>query len=101
MTDLRGKLCSAATRLAKSIKYGSAGTIEYLVDNKTGDFFFLEMDTRLRVEHGITELCYDVGLVEIMLKQADAQLRGEEGPSAQLLQSMQPVEPSGSAMKLE
>ncbi|MCJ1304484.1 hypothetical protein MMC08_007296, partial [Hypocenomyce scalaris] len=68
---LREKLGSAAVSLAESIEYGSAGTIEYLVDDKSGDFFFLEMNTRLQVEHGITELCYSVDLVEMMLRQAD------------------------------
>lgn len=99
MLDLRQKLCSAAVRLAESIKYGSAGTIEYLVDDKTGDFFFLEMNTRLQVEHGITELCYDVDLVEFMLRQADAELRGEGGLSALTLQSMQPGDPNGFAIE--
>ncbi|KAI4120749.1 MAG: hypothetical protein LQ338_006790, partial [Usnochroma carphineum] len=97
--DLREKLCSAAVRLAESIKYGSAGTIEYLVDDKTCDFFFLEMNTRLQVEHGITELCYDVDLVELMLRQADAQLRGQGGLSASALQSIQPGEPAGFAIE--
>ncbi|KAI4171761.1 MAG: hypothetical protein LQ343_004012 [Gyalolechia ehrenbergii] len=97
--DLREKLCSAAVRLPELIRYGSAGTIEYLVDDKTGDFFFLEMNTRLQVEHGITELCYDVDLVELMLRQADAQLRGEGGLSALALQSMQPSEPTGFAIE--
>jgi urea carboxylase len=39
---------------------------------ETADFFFLEMNTRLQVDHGITEMCYKVDLVELMLKQADA-----------------------------
>ncbi|KAL8720549.1 MAG: hypothetical protein Q9225_002595 [Loekoesia sp. 1 TL-2023] len=97
--ELREKVCSAAVRLAESTKYGSAGTIEYLVDDKTGDFFFLEMNTRLQVEHGITELCYNVDLVELMLRQADAQLRGEGGLSALALQSIQPGEPTGFAIE--
>ncbi|KAL8630287.1 hypothetical protein Q9189_003994 [Teloschistes chrysophthalmus] len=98
--DLRERLCSAAVRLAESIKYGSAGTIEYLVDDKSGDFFFLEMNTRLQVEHGITELCYDVDLVELMLRQADAQLRGEGGLSELTLHSLQPKDPSGFAIEV-
>ncbi|KAL8698767.1 MAG: hypothetical protein Q9201_006398 [Fulgogasparrea decipioides] len=97
--DLREKLCSAAVRLAELIRYGSAGTIEYLVDDRTGDFFFLEMNTRLQVEHGITELCYDVDLVELMLRQADAQIRGEGGLSALTLQSLQPGDPTGFAIE--
>ncbi|KAL8962700.1 MAG: hypothetical protein Q9193_000931 [Seirophora villosa] len=96
---MREKLCAAAVRLAESIRYGSAGTIEYLVDDKTGDFFFLEMNTRLQVEHGITELCYNVDLVELMLRQANAQLQGEGGISASALQSMQPREPTGFAIE--
>ncbi|PSK51622.1 Methylcrotonoyl-CoA carboxylase subunit alpha, mitochondrial [Elsinoe australis] len=95
----RDKLCSAAVRLAESIKYGSAGTVETLVDDKTGDFFFLEMNTRLQVEHGITELCYNVDLVELMIKQADAELAGSGGLEASYLQSLQPKEPSGHAVE--
>jgi urea carboxylase len=97
--ELRKKLGEAAVRLAESINYGSAGTIEYLVDDKSGDFFFLEMNTRLQVEHGITELCYDVDLVELMLKQADAQLAGKHGLDGKMLKEMQPSGPTGSAIE--
>ena len=86
-------------RLAESIKYGSAGTIEYLVDDKTGDFFFLEMNTRLQVEHGITELCYDIDLVQLMLEQADVELGGRGGLDAEKLKSLQPVGPKGAAIE--
>ncbi|KAH3968073.1 hypothetical protein HBH51_132830 [Parastagonospora nodorum] len=96
---LREKLGDAAVRLAESIKYGSAGTIEYLVDDKSGDFFFLEMNTRFQVEHGITELCYNVDLVELMLKQADAQLTGKGGLDGSALKQLQPSKPSGSAIE--
>ena len=65
--------------LTELINYRSAGTVEFLVDDQTGDFFFLEMNTRLQVEHGITELCYDVDLVVLMLRQADYQLAGQGG----------------------
>lgn len=96
---LREKLCGAAVRLAESIEYASAGTIEYLVDDKTADFFFLEMNTRLQVEHGITELCYDVDLVRLMLEQADAQLLGNGGIEAEKLKSLQPSQPKGAAIE--
>ncbi len=97
--ELREKLGSAAVRLAESINYGSAGTIEYLVDDETGDFFFLEMNTRLQVEHGITELCYDVDLVELMLRQADAELSGKKGLKKDELKKMQPTAPKGAAIE--
>ncbi|KAJ1708618.1 hypothetical protein G4B11_001102 [Aspergillus flavus] len=96
---LRESLGDAAVRLAESIKYGSAGTIEYLVDDETGAFFFLEMNTRLQVEHGITELCYGVDLVELMLKQADAQLSGTKGLEVAFLTGITVDAPSGAAIE--
>ena len=68
---LREKMLSAAVNYASQLKYKSVGTVEFLVDDETADFFFLEMNTRLQVEHGITELCYGVDLVHLMLRQAD------------------------------
>ncbi|KAH3255526.1 hypothetical protein KXW23_009426 [Aspergillus fumigatus] len=96
---LRKSLGEAAVRLAESIKYGSAGTIEYLVDDETGAFFFLEMNTRLQVEHGITELCYGLDLVELMLNQADAQLSGKNGVEASFLEALPVETPSGAAIE--
>lgn len=98
-SGLREKLGEAAVSLAQSIKYGSAGTVEYLVDDKSGDFFFLEMNTRLQVEHGITELCYDVDLVKLMLQQADAQLGGKGGLAEEHIKSLQPSKPAGVAIE--
>jgi acetyl/propionyl-CoA carboxylase alpha subunit len=57
------------------------------------------MNTRLQVEHGITELCYDVDLVELMLKQADAQFTGKGGLSGDYLKSLQPKTPQGHAIE--
>ncbi|KAB8230128.1 bifunctional urea carboxylase/allophanate hydrolase [Aspergillus alliaceus] len=96
---LRGSLSDAAVRLAESINYSSAGTIEYLVDDESGAFFFLEMNTRLQVEHGITELCYGVDLVELMLRQADADLSGRKGLEAAFLTSIPVDGPSGFAIE--
>lgn len=83
--ELRQKLYTAARSLAESVDYGSAGTLEFLVDDETGDFFFLEMNTRLQVEHGITEAVYDVDLVGLMLRQADSQLAGAGGLNAEAI----------------
>ncbi|KAI1759909.1 AHS2-domain-containing protein [Hypoxylon sp. FL1150] len=97
--ELRSNLLSSALTLAKVIKYTSAGTIEFLVDDETGDFFFLEMNTRLQVEHGITELCFDVNLVALMLRQASYQFSGLPGiPLAELL-GLQTKSPKGAAIE--
>lgn len=57
------------------------------------------MNTRLQVEHGITELCYGVDLVQLMLRQADAELAGRGGISAETLKEMQPSGPKGAAIE--
>lgn len=57
------------------------------------------MNTRLQVEHPITEACYDIDLVELMLKQADAQLAGHGGLSADYLKSLQRTGPFGAAIE--
>lgn len=62
--DVRLKMGEAAIRAAKQINYIGAGTIEFIFDNKTKDFFFMEMNTRLQVEHPITELTLSVDLVK-------------------------------------
>lgn len=72
--ELRQKLYEASQLLGQAINYSSAGTVEFLVDDMTGDFFFLEMNTRLQVEHGITELRFDIDLVELMLQLASGPL---------------------------
>ncbi|KAH7129878.1 putative urea amidolyase [Dactylonectria estremocensis] len=100
--ELRAKLTASAVRLAESLKYGSAGTVEYLVDDHTGDFFFLEMNTRLQVEHGITEMCYGVDLVELMFRQADCELGGKGGLETVELEALQQrcLEPKGHAIEV-
>ncbi len=70
-----------------------------MVDDKSGDYFFLEMNTRLQVEHGITELCYGVDLVKLMLMQADAELAGKGGINHEELKSLQPASPKGAAIE--
>jgi acetyl/propionyl-CoA carboxylase alpha subunit len=67
--ETRKGLFEAALSLVKSVKYRSAGTLEFLVDAK-GEFFFLEMNTRLQVEHPVTELVTGVDLVWAQITQA-------------------------------
>ncbi|KJA16224.1 hypothetical protein HYPSUDRAFT_147969 [Hypholoma sublateritium FD-334 SS-4] len=71
---LRERMCEVAVELARSINYDSAGTVEFLVDEATAEFFFLEMNTRIQVEHPVTEEIHSgLDLVELMVNQAIAQ----------------------------
>ena len=71
---LREEMGAAAIKLAKKIKYFSAGTVEFLMDDKTGEFWFLEVNTRLQVEHPVTEEVTGIDLVYEQIKIA----RGDE-----------------------
>ncbi|MDB5467885.1 MAG: urea carboxylase, partial [Phenylobacterium sp.] len=66
----RAALVDAAVRLASAVNYRSAGTVEFLYDSDRDDFFFLEVNTRLQVEHGVTEQVTGVDLVEWMIRGA-------------------------------
>ena len=82
---MRKKLCDCATNAVRSIGYYSAGTMEFLLD-KHGDFFFMEMNTRIQVEHPVTEMITGVDIVkeqiriaageELRYKQKDIKIRG-------------------------
>ncbi len=63
----RAGLHDAAVKLATAVDYTSAGTVEFIVDDETGDYFFLEMNTRLQVEHPVTEEVTGLDLIELML----------------------------------
>ena len=66
----RAALHAAAVKLGESVSYRSAGTVEFIYDADRGDFFFLEVNTRLQVEHGVTELVTGMDLVEWMARLA-------------------------------
>lgn len=71
---VRSRLLETAVRLAEAVGYRSAGTVEYVLDAVTGEFYFLEVNTRLQVEHGVTEEVTGIDLVEWMLKCAAGEL---------------------------
>ncbi len=68
--DLRSQLYTAAVKLGKAVNYRSAGTVEFIVDADSQEFYFLEVNTRLQVEHGVTELVGNIDLVEWMVRLA-------------------------------
>lgn len=72
-SDLRKKITDSAIAIAKAVNYENAGTVEFIVDNKTGEFYFLEMNTRLQVEHPVTEMVTKMDLVKEQINIANGQ----------------------------
>ncbi|HEY6096181.1 MAG TPA: urea carboxylase [Gallionellaceae bacterium] len=81
--EVRTALLQTAVRLGKALDYQSAGTVEYIVDAVSGAFYFLEVNTRLQVEHGVTEEVTGIDLVEWMVRQAAGDLPALESFSIQ------------------
>lgn len=76
--EVRNDIKNAAKRLTAMVGYRSAGTVEFLFDNEENKFYFLEVNTRLQVEHGVTEEVVNVDLVEWMVKEACGELKDLE-----------------------
>ncbi|PAV46900.1 urea carboxylase [Pseudomonas sp. HAR-UPW-AIA-41] len=85
-------LCAAAIKLAKAVSYRSAGTVEFVYDSEAERFYFLEVNTRLQVEHGVTEQVWGVDLVRWMIELA----AGDLPPLSELGKGL---EPSGHAIQ--
>jgi len=69
--ELREEICEAAVRIGKQIGYENAGTVEFLLDQDHGRFYFLEMNTRIQVEHPVTEMISGIDLVKEQFRVAD------------------------------
>ncbi len=77
VTDaVRHSLHDTAVRLVEAVNYRNAGTVEFVYDQKSAQFYFLEVNTRLQVEHGVTEQIYGIDLVEWMIRLAANELDG-------------------------
>jgi len=87
--EIRAKMAETAIKAAKAINYRNAGTIEFLLDSD-GNFFFMEMNTRLQVEHPVTEMVCNYDLVELQLRVAAGEALPIEGDL---------VEPNGWAIE--
>ena len=86
------ELCAAAIKLAKAVSYRSAGTVEFVYDSEAARFYFLEVNTRLQVEHGVTEQVWGVDLVRWMIELA----AGDLAPLSELAKGLKP---SGHAIQ--
>ena len=91
-TGMAEELCAAAIKLAKAVSYRSAGTVEFVYDSEAARFYFLEVNTRLQVEHGVTEQVWGVDLVRWMIELA----AGDLAPLSELAKGLKP---SGHAIQ--
>ena len=64
---LRQEICESAVKIAKAVNYNSVGTVEFLFDLDSSKFYFIEMNTRIQVEHPVTEMITGIDLIELQL----------------------------------
>jgi urea carboxylase len=88
--QVRAKLHAAAVALGRQVNYTSAGTVEFIYDPTRAEFYFLEVNTRLQVEHPVTEAVFGIDLVEWMIRQA----AGED-----VLTGKEDLKPKGAAIE--
>ena len=93
--DVRDRMCAAAVTLGQQLKYSGLGTIEFLLDTRTDEFYFIEANARLQVEHTVTEEVTGIDLVQAQLRIADGARLADLG----LLQDAIP-NPRGFAIQL-
>jgi len=82
--QVRKELLETAVRLVEAVNYRNAGTVEFVYDQKSDQFYFLEVNTRLQVEHGVTEKLFSVDLVEWMIKLAANEMDELDGLADEL-----------------
>lgn len=75
-SQLRDKIADTAVRLAKYVGYTSAGTVEFILDEESGHFYFMEMNTRIQVEHTVTEMVTGIDLVKKQIQIASGEPLG-------------------------
>lgn len=89
--DLQAKIEAAAVEIGRSVNYSSLGTVEFLADLHANNFYFIEMNTRLQVEHPVTEMVTDTDLVKTQIRIAAGQEIGVE---------QKDIKPSGHAIEV-
>ena len=76
--DLRNAICDSAVAIAKKVNYVGAGTVEFLLDKKTNQFYFIEVNPRIQVEHTVTEEVTGIDIVKAQIKIAEGHKIGDD-----------------------
>lgn len=98
--ELRERICGIAVNLCKHVKYESAGTVEFILDEDSQEFYFLEVNTRIQVEHGVTEMAINGGVIEGKVDLVEWMIRQGHSSTRVNLLDFQWEWPTGSAIEL-